>query len=75
MVLQSRALQHLVVTPLQAPDLFTRYNLTPARGVLLHGPPGEPAGHIAQDHLATNGGVGAGPCCFVPTCAGMLFTM
>ena len=38
---QAAALQQLVTLPLQAPQLFAAYNITPPRGVLLYGPPGE----------------------------------
>lgn len=37
---QGRALRELVALPLQAPHLFSQYNITPPRGVLLYGPPG-----------------------------------
>lgn len=44
--LQAAALQELVVLPLQAPQLFSSYGITPPRGVLLYGPPGELRGEL-----------------------------
>ncbi len=35
------ALMELVVKPLQEPEVYRRYNISPPRGVLLHGPPGK----------------------------------
>ena len=35
-----KALRELVTLPLKHPQLFTRYNIRPPRGVLLWGPPG-----------------------------------
>lgn len=43
---QAAALQELVVLPLQAPQLFSSYGITPPRGVLLYGPPGELRGTL-----------------------------
>lgn len=40
---QGEALRELVALPLQAPHLFWQYSITPPRGVLLYGPPGEGA--------------------------------
>lgn len=37
---KTRALEELVVMPLQRPETFQRYGIRPPRGVLLHGPPG-----------------------------------
>lgn len=39
--LQVRALREMVALPLQSPHLFASYSITPPRGVLLYGPPGE----------------------------------
>lgn len=43
---QAAALQELVVLPLQTPQLFSSYGITPPRGVLLYGPPGELRGTL-----------------------------
>ena len=37
---QVKALRELVTLPLKFPQLFSRYNMKPPRGVLLWGPPG-----------------------------------
>lgn len=38
--MQVKALRELVTLPLKFPQLFSRYNMRPPRGVLLWGPPG-----------------------------------
>lgn len=38
--MQIRALEELVMLPLQSPELFVAYGVQRPRGVLLHGPPG-----------------------------------
>ena len=35
-----RALKEMIVFPLLYPEIFTRFKITPPRGVLFHGPPG-----------------------------------
>lgn len=39
-MLQVKSLRELVTLPLKFPQLFSRYNMKPPRGVLLWGPPG-----------------------------------
>jgi ATPase family AAA domain-containing protein 2 len=36
-----RALKEMIVFPLLYPEIFTRFKITPPRGVLFYGPPGE----------------------------------
>lgn len=38
--MQVKSLRELVTLPLRFPQLFSRYNMKPPRGVLLWGPPG-----------------------------------
>jgi hypothetical protein len=38
-LLQAQALRELLL-PLQAPEMFARYHITPPHGMLLYGPPG-----------------------------------
>ena len=36
-----RALKEMIVFPLLYPEVFEKFHITPPRGVLFHGPPGE----------------------------------
>lgn len=47
-----KALKEMVFLPLVYPELFERFHLSPPRGVLFYGPPGNLSGH-ADRHAAT----------------------
>lgn len=50
-----QALYDAAYLPMKRPDLHARYGLTPERGILLHGPPGNGKTEIARQLAASSG--------------------
>lgn len=44
-----QALKEMIVFPLIYPEVFTRFKITPPRGVLFHGPPGNLAAKLCSN--------------------------